>query len=66
MKSCFYCGGRKVDYIRNTDLSITMKCKKCGAAIMTPNLTIDSARGCWNTKMAELERSARKKEAAAG
>jgi len=48
-------------------MKITVKCDKCGGEISTPHLTIDSARGYWNMKMAALEHAAKqKKEAAAG
>lgn len=66
MKPCFYCGGRKVKYRRDADLKITVKCEKCGAEIQTSVLTEDTAVGCWNTKMAALERAAKiRREAAA-
>ena len=67
MKPCFYCKGRKFKYIRGEDMKITIKCEKCGGEIITPHLTIDSARGFWNMKMAALEHAAKqKREAAAG
>ena len=66
MKNCFYCGSRKFRYLRDAELKVTVKCKKCGAEVRTPYLTEDSARGYWNMKQASLERAAGiKKEAAA-
>ena len=66
MKNCFYCNGRKVKYKRDAELKITVVCEKCGAEIVTPYLTEDSARGYWNMKQAALERAAGvRKEAAA-
>lgn len=64
MKPCAYCNGRKVIFLRDEELRITVKCEKCGVEVRTPYLTEDSARGCWSTKMATLEREAKEKEAA--
>ena len=58
LKNCFYCNGRKVKYSRDAELKITVVCEKCGAEIVTPYLTEDSARGYWNMKQAALERAA--------
>lgn len=55
MKSCFYCKGRKVRYIRDDMMRITVKCEKCGAEVRTASLTTDNAVGCWNTEQARLE-----------
>ena len=66
LKNCFYCNGRKVKYSRDAELKITVVCEKCGAEIVTPYLTEDSARGYWNMKQAALERAVGvRKEAAA-
>jgi len=63
MKPCYYCNGRKFQYIRDDDLKISIRCEKCGGEIKTPYLTLDSARGYWNMKMATLEKN-NKQEAA--
>lgn len=66
MKNCYYCNGKKVRYLRDLELKITIRCEKCGAEIATPYMTEDSARGYWNMKQAALERvNKHKKEAAA-
>lgn len=64
MKPCTYCNGRKVQLLRDDELRITVRCEKCGAEVRTPFLTEDSARSCWSTKMATLEKEAKEKEAA--
>lgn len=58
MKPCFYCKGRKTKLIDN-GIALIVKCEKCGIEVRTPHLTVDSARGYWNTKMASLERKAK-------
>ncbi|MBQ1295851.1 MAG: hypothetical protein IIY21_17525, partial [Clostridiales bacterium] len=63
MKSCAVCNGRKIRYIRDSELKITVKCEKCGAEYKTPCFTENNALGFWNSKQAELERMNR--EAAA-
>ena len=66
VKNCFYCGGRKVKYVRDSELRVTVQCVKCGAEVKTPYITEDSARGYWNMKQAEFEHAAKiKREAAA-
>lgn len=66
VKNCYYCNGKKVRYLRDLELKITIRCEKCGAEIATPYMTEDSARGYWNMKQAALERANKhKKEAAA-
>ena len=66
MKSCAMCNGRKVNFLRDRDtLKITVECSKCGQALHTPYLTLDSAGGAWNTKQAELEKTIKSREAAA-
>lgn len=65
MKPCYYCSGRKVQQIRDEDMLITCRCIKCGNEVRTPYRTSESAIGCWNTKMADLEKAAKKREAAA-
>ncbi len=63
MKNCAVCNGRKIRYIRDSELKITVKCEKCGTEYKTPFFTEDNALGFWNSKQAELERTNR--EAAA-
>ena len=58
MKPCYYCKGRKTKLLEING-RMAVKCEKCGAEIVTPYITVDSARGYWNTKMAALERAAR-------
>lgn len=66
MKSCFYCGGKKVKYRRDESLKVTVVCEKCGAEVKTPCVTEDSARGFWNMEQAKFEKSSKKdKEEAA-
>ena len=59
MKSCFKCKGRKVRYIRDDNMRITLQCEKCGYELKTPYLTEDSARSCWCTHMSALELGAK-------
>ena len=59
MKPCFYCNGRKQTLIPDVR-GFIVKCEKCGAEIQTPNMTIDNARGYWNMKMSDLERTEKK------
>ena len=63
MKNCAICNGRKVRYIRDRELKITVQCEKCGAQYKTSYFSEDNALGFWNSKQAELERN--NKEAAA-
>ena len=66
MKSCFYCGSKKVKYRRDESLKVTVVCEKCGAEVKTPYVTEDSARGFWNMEQAKFEKSSKKdKEEAA-
>ena len=66
MKSCAVCNGRKIIFRHERDtLKIIVECSKCGQVLRTPYITLDSARGAWNTKQAELERTIKGKEAAA-
>lgn len=61
MKPCFYCNGRIIKCYRNVDLSIVVRCEKCGHTLSTPYLTDDSARSAWCTEMAKLEKTAKEK-----
>ena len=59
MKPCFYCGGRKQKFKRDSELRITVICEKCGKQIKANTFDEAYAKGCWNTKMAELERNSK-------
>lgn len=66
MKSCAVCNGRKINFRHDREtLKIIVECSKCGQVLLTPYITLDSARGAWNTKQAELEKTIKGKEAAA-
>ena len=64
MKPCYYCNGRKFKYLSGKDLRTIVQCEKCGNEIKTPHLTLDSARGFWNMKMAVLKKNEKKNTAA--
>lgn len=64
VKPCYYCKGRTIKCYRNNDLTIIVRCEKCGHTVSTPYLTEDSARSCWCTEMARLEQTAESKDVA--
>lgn len=64
MKSCAVCNGRKINFRHDREtLKIIVECSKCGQVLQTPYITLDSARGAWNTKQAELEKEMKDKGA---
>ena len=65
MKKCFYCGSKKQHCKRNGDLKVTVVCDKCGLELKCPTFDEAYAKGCWNTKMAELERAEKENREAA-
>lgn len=63
MKNCAICNGRKVRYIRDSELKITVQCEKCGVQYKTSYFSEDNALGFWNSKQAELERNNKEADA---
>jgi hypothetical protein len=62
MKPCAKCAGRKIKFVRDEDLRITVKCEKCGAEVITSSFTVDNATGYWNMEQARIERTRKAKE----
>ena len=61
MKNCAKCNGRTINFYRDKELRVIVRCEKCGFQVHTPYITIDSALGTWNTKQAEIERENKNK-----